>query len=72
MEYPPVSQLIFVLVLSMLYLMLENSEFINAVDVFRPGVVFVVCANLAGIVCAVRYIMICILLTNIFVLISPL
>lgn len=46
-------QLIFVLTLTLLYLLLEQSQFINAVDVFRPGVGLIVCVNLAGIFCAV-------------------
>uniref|UniRef100_A0A183BVS8 Uncharacterized protein n=1 Tax=Globodera pallida TaxID=36090 RepID=A0A183BVS8_GLOPA len=45
-------QLVFVLLLSLLYLLLEQSQFINAVDVFRPGVAFVICTNLVGILCA--------------------
>ncbi|KAL3123945.1 hypothetical protein niasHT_001775 [Heterodera trifolii] len=45
-------QLVFVLLLSLLYLLLEQSQFINAVDVFRPGVAFVICINLIGILCA--------------------
>nr|CAD2163651.1 unnamed protein product [Meloidogyne enterolobii] len=46
-------QLAFVFSLTLVYLILEQSQFINAVDVFRPGVGFVVIVNLAGIFCAV-------------------
>nr|CAD2123614.1 unnamed protein product [Meloidogyne enterolobii] len=45
-------QLAFVFSLTLVYLILEQSQFINAVDVFRPGVGFVVIVNLAGIFCA--------------------
>ncbi|CAK5044164.1 unnamed protein product [Meloidogyne enterolobii] len=45
-------ELAFVFSLTLVYLILEQSQFINAVDVFRPGVGFVVIVNLAGIFCA--------------------
>ncbi|KAF7632300.1 hypothetical protein Mgra_00008309 [Meloidogyne graminicola] len=45
-------QLTFVLFLALLYLILEQSQFINAVDVFRPAIGFIILINLSGIVCA--------------------
>uniref|UniRef100_A0A915CTE1 Uncharacterized protein n=1 Tax=Ditylenchus dipsaci TaxID=166011 RepID=A0A915CTE1_9BILA len=45
-------QIIFVITLSILYYLLERSSFINAVEIFRPAVVFVICVNVIGIVCA--------------------
>ncbi|KAI1723126.1 hypothetical protein Ddc_07321 [Ditylenchus destructor] len=45
-------QIVFVVTLSIFYYSLERNSFINAVEIFRPAVVFVVCVNVIGIICA--------------------
>ncbi|KAI6174083.1 hypothetical protein M3Y98_01151500 [Aphelenchoides besseyi] len=45
-------QLIFLVILSCLYYFFEQNDFILAVEVFRPALIFVGIVNLSGICCA--------------------
>ncbi|KAI6191130.1 hypothetical protein M3Y97_00194600 [Aphelenchoides bicaudatus] len=45
-------QMVFLVILTCLYYFFEQNEFILAVEVFRPALIFVCIANLAGICCS--------------------
>uniref|UniRef100_A0A914DTH4 Uncharacterized protein n=1 Tax=Acrobeloides nanus TaxID=290746 RepID=A0A914DTH4_9BILA len=45
-------QIIFTIVVACLYYTLESRNFLNAIEVFRPAVVFIGLVNLIGIFCA--------------------
>lgn len=46
--------MVFLVILTCLYYFFEQNDFIIAVEVFRPALIFISIANLIGICCAVR------------------